>query len=69
MTPGVEAGEVPVILADHNIGDEPYCAPGLIDDIAYLDRACRQLPVEPRRDHPGPDLLPARHAGPGHAAG
>jgi hypothetical protein len=32
-------GEVPVILADNIITDEEYCAPALIDDIAYLDRA------------------------------
>lgn len=32
-------GEVPVVLADHVIGDEPYEAQSLIDDIAYLDRA------------------------------
>lgn len=32
-------GEVPVILADHMIGDEDYDAPAMIDDIAYLDRA------------------------------
>jgi hypothetical protein len=32
-------GEVPVILADHIIGDDDYEAPSLIDDIAYLDRA------------------------------
>ncbi|MFT4064282.1 hypothetical protein [Paraburkholderia sp.] len=30
---------VPVILADHVITDELYCAPSMIDDIAYLDRA------------------------------
>lgn len=34
-----EIGEVPVILADHIIGDEDYEAPAMIDDIAYLDRA------------------------------
>jgi hypothetical protein len=33
-------GEVPVILADHVISDERWCAPAMIDDIAYLDRAC-----------------------------
>lgn len=32
-------GLVPVILADNIITDEEYCAPALIDDIAYLDRA------------------------------
>lgn len=32
-------GEVPVVLADHVISDEEWCAPALIDDIAYLDRA------------------------------
>jgi hypothetical protein len=32
-------GEVPVILHDNIITDEEYCAPALIDDIAYLDRA------------------------------
>lgn len=32
-------GEVPVILSDNIITDELYCAPALIDDIAYLDRA------------------------------
>jgi len=32
-------GFVPVYLSDHTIGDDPYHAPGLIDDIAYLDRA------------------------------
>lgn len=34
-----EIGEVPVIIADHIIGDEEYEAPAMIDDIAYLDRA------------------------------
>jgi len=32
-------GMVPVILADHIIGDEEYEASAMIDDIAYLDRA------------------------------
>jgi hypothetical protein len=32
-------GFVPVKLFDHVIGGEPYEAPGLADDIAYLDRA------------------------------
>lgn len=32
-------GIVPVILADNIITDDEYCAPALIDDIAYLDRA------------------------------
>lgn len=32
-------GKVPVILADNIITDEEYCAPSLIGDIAYLDRA------------------------------
>jgi hypothetical protein len=32
-------GFVPVYLSDHTIGDDPYHAPALIDDIAYLDRA------------------------------
>lgn len=34
-----ELGEVPVILADHMIGEEEYAAASMIDDIAYLDRA------------------------------
>lgn len=34
-----DLGIVPVILVDHTIGSEPYKAPGLVDDIAYLDRA------------------------------
>lgn len=32
-------GFVPVKLVDHTISDDPYRVPGLIDDIAYLDRA------------------------------
>lgn len=32
-------GIVPIVLADNIITDEEYCAPALIDDIAYLDRA------------------------------
>lgn len=32
-------GIVPVFPADNTISEEPYTAPGLIDDIAYLDRA------------------------------
>jgi hypothetical protein len=32
-------GRVPVIFLDHIITDDPYRTPGLIDDIAYLDRA------------------------------
>lgn len=34
-----DIGVVPVVLADHIIGDEEYEAPAMIDDIAYLDRA------------------------------
>jgi len=34
-----DLGRVPVILSDHTIGHDPYRVPGLIDDIAYLDRA------------------------------
>jgi hypothetical protein len=34
-----DLNRVPVILADHTIGTDPYIVPGLIDDIAYLDRA------------------------------
>lgn len=32
-------GRVPVIFLDHIVTDNPYFTPGLIDDIAYLDRA------------------------------
>lgn len=32
-------GVVPIIQADHTFSEEPYESPGLIDDIAYLDRA------------------------------
>lgn len=32
-------GFVPVYLADHTISEDPYRPTGLIDDIAYLDRA------------------------------
>jgi hypothetical protein len=32
--------QVPVFSVDHVIGDDKYSAPGLISDIAYLDRAC-----------------------------
>ncbi|MPQ56294.1 phage portal protein [Duganella sp. FT27W] len=32
-------GEVPVIIHDHFITDDEYTSPGLIDDVAYLDRA------------------------------
>lgn len=32
-------GFVPVKLFDHTIGEDPYRVPGLIDDIAYLDRS------------------------------
>lgn len=32
-------GQVPVILADNQISSTPYDAQGLIDEIAYLDRA------------------------------
>lgn len=35
----VSIGEIPVIPIDHVIGDNKYTAPGLIDDIAYQDRA------------------------------
>jgi hypothetical protein len=31
--------KVPIIFLDHIITDNPYRTPGLIDDIAYLDRA------------------------------
>lgn len=33
-------GVVPVVLADNLLTDELYGAPSLINDIAYLDRAC-----------------------------
>lgn len=33
-------GVVPVVLADNLLSDELYGAPSLINDIAYLDRAC-----------------------------
>jgi hypothetical protein len=32
-------GEVPIFNADHNFSEELYASSGLIDDIAYLDRA------------------------------
>lgn len=32
-------GMVPVVQADHTFSEEPYESAGLIDDIAYLDRA------------------------------
>lgn len=32
-------GVVPIIQADHQFSEEPYESSGLIDDIAYLDRA------------------------------
>lgn len=32
-------GRVPVLFLDHVVTDNPYRTPGLIDDIAYLDRA------------------------------
>lgn len=32
-------GVVPVRLVDHTVSSDPYHCPGLIDDIAYLDRA------------------------------
>lgn len=35
----VTIGEIPAFPADHVIGDHLYSAPGLIEDIAYLDRA------------------------------
>lgn len=40
----IDSGEhglnrVPIIFLDHIITDNPYRTPGLIDDIAYLDRA------------------------------
>lgn len=34
-----DLGEVPAVQADHIFSEEQYEAPGLIDDIAYLDRA------------------------------
>lgn len=34
-----DLGIVPIVAADHNFTEELYEAPGLIDDIAYLDRA------------------------------
>ncbi|MCY1200480.1 hypothetical protein GFK26_18480 [Variovorax paradoxus] len=35
----VAIGCVPVIEADHNFCEDQFAAPGLIDDVAYLDRA------------------------------
>lgn len=34
-----DLGVVPVFAADNIVSDEQYCAPSLIDDVAYLDRA------------------------------
>lgn len=34
-----DLGMVPVVQADHTFSEEPYESAGLIDDIAYLDRA------------------------------
>lgn len=34
-----ELGLVPILAADHTFSEEQYEAPGMIDDIAYLDRA------------------------------
>ncbi|OCP21909.1 MULTISPECIES: phage portal protein [unclassified Ensifer] len=34
-----DLGRVPIVFLDHIITDNPYRTPGLIDDIAYLDRA------------------------------
>ncbi|QIG69070.1 hypothetical protein EVB78_037 [Rhizobium phage RHph_N1_15] len=34
-----DVGRVPIVFLDHIITDNPYRTPGLIDDIAYLDRA------------------------------
>lgn len=34
-----ELGVVPIVHADHQFNEEPYECSGLIDDIAYLDRA------------------------------
>lgn len=34
-----DLGIVPIVQADHNFSEEPYESSGLIDDIAYLDRA------------------------------
>lgn len=34
-----DIGRVPVRLCDHAISADPFKAPGLVDDIAYLDRA------------------------------
>lgn len=34
-----DLNKVPCVIVDHTIGADPYRAPGLIDDIAYLDRA------------------------------
>lgn len=34
-----DLGVVPIVQADHQFSEEPYESSGLIDDIAYLDRA------------------------------
>lgn len=34
-----DLGVVPIVQADHTFSEEPYESSGLIDDIAYLDRA------------------------------
>lgn len=34
-----DLGVVPIVQADHTFSEEPYESAGLIDDIAYLDRA------------------------------
>ena len=35
----VAIGRVPVVEADHSFCEDRFAAPGLIDDVAYLDRA------------------------------
>jgi hypothetical protein len=58
-------GVVPVIPADNVITDDPYCVAGA-DRRRRLPRSRGgELPVQHGRDHPGPDLQPARHAGAG----
>jgi hypothetical protein len=32
-------GEVPVVESDHTYCEDPWTAPGLLDDVAYMDRA------------------------------
>ena len=60
---------IPVRAINHMETDEPYSPPGLVDDIAYLDRTVANYLSNLGRHHSGPDVFTVGHSGAGAFAG